>query len=1139
MSRVQINGVSGNVIADTLVLRDKLIMGNSIEAAFPGIPVQVKAPMDFQKPVMFKDTVTFTGETIISGNAANQIRTFNELRHNLPNDPTTLGSSTAPQAKVYPNMPSQAGNAFANNLKLEYNSNANKYSLPGLKVTGTFDIVPSSDEAGAMDSEITGAGFDQPPINWSRSLASQWYGITQDDDNFYYSTWGGGLFGALFGFGTSTIFVCRKKSDASLVWVRNVKDYSLDIPTQATYLGSSNRLARVALAVHNNRLYCTTLLTNIGPQLMCLDKTNGNPIWTMAYDLPTPLAIAVSATYLVSPAIPLNSFDGSPYVGTSTSLGDLNVTVAELDAGSVSVFVGVSSFQNAANTTSITGYPTYTDTGKLIRIDDVGTTAVKVWETHTCAPRLVVGDVISTTGPAIRNPFRPTTTEVLIWRDTTSTGTFNAAGGVYGKVLDYLGVNPGYIPVGYPALNNNTMPILSNVFLVGGNPPLTESSVQNVWRSPAPGIGAGPNIYQNDNPASAPDTITNRLIAWNTVQAGLSPGQIVKIVIWAYLSQVQVTAIDGAAWGASNANVRYIAALPDNYMIVNSQEADALNYYGNSVWGNAPCLDVENNLIYFGSGQTHSCPADEQLFYNNPAIAYLDRKQPVVNAIYQYGRIDSSTNLAPYSTLVDVKNAKDTFALTTQTLSVQYNDRSPRGNMSYCDSILCADLTTGQLQFGFRCEPWDAVTFLADDPSILVTQSGYLDGDASSGIMYFKTSPDAIGGVRRILATQHKGSVFVTLDITGLRSDVVFDHTNLTAKGVIPKISYSGPDGVLGGSNFGHTQDGGTRVIFGAANNAANLGTKSKIYTSGYYKGYEYHVTRDGRVFPVRDSCVIAYDVTNNEIAWETEIGEASHAVLGCYNGVAFVGRGDGMLIGIDISSGEIIWKFDANSAYGCAGISTPSWSNGQAVWIDNYPLPFGGTQSVMGSTGLLLNVDEDLLLTSNTTIDVVASKIFSSFDITPKAPGVDVTSPLDNNQSVTHTWGPVVNGTVALEANHVFNSIPYTLNFTALEYIVATQEIIFSNYVSQSGFRYVSLKLMTNKRYVLTYQHLESGNWVTYKADCELTGLVPMMVPNLHMNAKMKSTLLPDSNLKSTPEDVLVGVNKARYDSLKKKNLI
>jgi hypothetical protein len=62
-------------------------------------------------------------------------------------------------------------------------------------------------------------------------------------------------------------------------------------------------------------------------------------------------------------------------------------------------------------------------------------------------------------------PFRPTTTEVLIWRDTTSTGTFADAGGVIGKVLDYMGANPGYIP----ALCKHLMGLTNELFDVKGN----------------------------------------------------------------------------------------------------------------------------------------------------------------------------------------------------------------------------------------------------------------------------------------------------------------------------------------------------------------------------------------------------------------------------------------------------------------------------------------------------------------------------------------------------------------------------------------------------------------------------------------------------------------------------------------------
>lgn len=1125
----------------------------------------------------FNGDVTVDGTIIYTDVTQKKVDDFNNLRCMLPNEPDKLGSSTALQAKEYSDMPLQAGNAFSTGLKLEYDNNANKYALPSLDVTATFDLIPSTSEATAvgMEDQIIDAGFysASTPSGWSRSLVGHWYGVTQDATNFYYSVWGGSLFGSFYGSGTTSVFVCRRKIDASLVWVKSAWNYRMDIPKEASFIGTPVNIARTALAIHKDRLYITTMFTNLGPQLFCIDKTTGDPIWTVAYDLPKQLSIDNSdATFLVASAAALgydSTFSGTPYAGGSAGLGDLNINVVELEGGNPSVFVGVSSFQNALN--AGTGFPIYTDQGKLVRIDDLGTTAIKVWNANTCAPAINVGDVISTTGPDALNPFRPGETTTMIWRETTSTGTFVAAGGVIGQVLDYTDTNPGYLPSGYGVnpttvngtqslstgpfvlavddttgydtsgtiyvvttasspqavtytgvtattftgcaaggafttndgsrvyssiLNNNTMPVVTFKILTYGDATYTESDVQNIFRSTGAGIGAGSRIYQSGiTGAAGAATITARLVEWNTKLGTLTSGQTAKVNIWAYITQGEVTAADSAAWGATNSGVRYIAALPDNYTIVNDQEAASLGYYGNSVWGGAPCIDVKRNLVYFGSGQTHSGPVDDLLYFQNPAIRYYNRKQSVINTIYEYAHPDASTDSAPFATLNDVNTAKDTFAATTQALSLLTTSYSPRGNMSYNDAIIGANLTTGVIEFGYRAEPWDSTSFVGADPNNLVIQSAYLDGDISSGIMYFDNVKVSDQNYGTIIATQGKNSIMQVLDINGYDPNVTFDHTNLLAKGITPFTYYTGPDGNLGGSNYACAQDGGSRVITSIANIGSNFGTASYKYNSGYYAGYELHVTRDGRVLPTQDSVMVAFDVSEKRFVWESPWGQSTHSAVSCYNGIAFGDRGDGMMHGFDLETGEVIWKYPADAKHGISGINGLSFSAGQAVLISNYSLFFGGTKNKLGSTGILLNVDMDALVTSQDTLaTMVNNKTFASFDIVPKEAGATVQSALQDLQTVTHVWSNA--GVVT--ATHTYNNsttlppavAPVTLTdltFTATGFKYSSKEITFDDYANNGAVRYIKIKMMTRTKYVLHYQLLLSGVWTNFTACMEI----------------------------------------------------
>jgi len=561
-----------------------------------------------------------------------------------------------------------------------------------------------------------------------------------------------------------------------------------------------------------------------------------------------------------------------------------------------------------------------------------------------------------------------------------------------------------------------------------------------------------------------------------------------------------VDGVNEAAWGASNAGIRYIASLPDNYVIANEQEAEALNYYGNSVWGAACTVDVKRNMVYFGCGQTHNCPVDELLVFQDPAIEYLSRKQLPIDTMYQYARPDSSTDSAPYSTLEDVNAAKDEFIAEQKALNLNFELKSPRGNMSYCDAIIASNLDTGKMEFAYRLMDWDAVTFTADDPSLLVIQSGYADADASSGVMLIENVeiPGENSGKRTFLAATHKGSMIATLDISGLDNDIEFDNTNLLEKGVVPDLVYSGPDGALGGSNYASCQDGGYKLIFSAANNASEFGSFSLTYNTGYYEGYEFHVTRDGRVFLIKDSYVVAFDVAKKSQVWEVELGQLTHSQVNSFNGVSFVPRGDGILFGLDNGTGEVVLKEEVYTDYGMAGITPPVFDDeGRAVFICNYRLPIVGVAGDLGSKALLLDVKPcDLVTPKESVQTLTGNKVFDSFDVLPKAPGENVDENLVNDQTVNHVWDNAGH----LHATHVLtdaegNETVLEADFDADSFVYADQQIVFENYPTQNRLRYVSLTMMTREKYLLEFQVFDwQGEPVLdCQATLELTGAAPV----------------------------------------------
>ena len=107
-------------------------------------------------------------------------------------------------------------------------------------------------------------------------------GPTFDEENFYYCAYFGN---PLLASVKSSILVCRKKSDRSFVYAVNCQDFSID--TGNTYLGPPRMICRSAPVIKDNKLYlASSWVTNIGPQLFCINKNTGTLIYAIAYNLP-------------------------------------------------------------------------------------------------------------------------------------------------------------------------------------------------------------------------------------------------------------------------------------------------------------------------------------------------------------------------------------------------------------------------------------------------------------------------------------------------------------------------------------------------------------------------------------------------------------------------------------------------------------------------------------------------------------------------------------------------------------------------------------------------------------------------------------------------------------------------------------
>ena len=1120
-------------------------------------------------PIEFQSNVSFKGNVDITGSVTQSVDTLYEnARRQNPNEPENYGTSRSVQARSYVGYPFQAGNEFGTGLKIEYDSGVNKSSISAMDVSITFDLVPSSTEAGAMDSEITGAGFVGPFA--ARTNNYSWYGVTCDDQNFYYVVNGSpSFFAGLFGFGTNSLYVCRRKSDAKLLWVKNSSYYSLNLPGSTNLVGSPIKNGRTTLAIHKDRLYTCDNMSNLGPQVYCINKTNGERIWSMLYHVPP----AAGGGFLVSPATPFGSANPAPYAGSNYEIGDMNIVVKELAPGVPSVFVGSSSYQNAINGDRV--WNTMTDQGLIARVDDLGATAVRTWLTSTCVNNLSSGDTITAGGDPLKDPFRPGQTEVLVWRQSTD-GKFATAGGVTGKVLDNTGPHPGFRPQGYTGpgtANNLRMPAVYGRVVVTADLPLTEASFRSTFQAAAPGIGGGARVYQyyasaattvaaGSNAAVLPQGVINvastaafpatgTLAVQSTtgyqtvtytgktatsftgcaggtgtlatggrvaalvptaaktmanVLADLNaalPAQLataasgVVVYLFAYLTGAEVTAIDGAAapFLAANVGTRYIAALPTPYTLVNAQEANALNYYGNSTWAQQPVVDVERNMLHFGTGQSHGQPADEILLFQDPAKDLRDRAQPVIDAMYRYTQNDAAlAGAGPFATLDDINTAKDLFCTNHRTLCLDTLALSPRGRRSYSDAIIGLDLTTGAIQFGVRTQPGDMANFNSQPRVLKNTFLIGPDADTSSGLQLFESVRKADGKIGQYIATCTKGGIIAYLDISGINPAVPWNHSNAVAKGINPKFAYGGSLSALGGSNYGSAQSGGQFLLFEAHNASTDVGLdiggsgiQSNTYQANNFLGWEFHVTRDGRVFQIRDSIIGAFDVGKGEIVWEENIGQASQGFPCCYNGVAIHCTSQGIIEGYDVSDGHKIWSLDTKiipgSSSGLGGITPPVFDRGVAYCVINYPYGPGRA----GQKGVILKISSAKIIPADATaVSLLGGKTFNSYNVVPKkAPILSTQQMLIEPETITHVWSA---GGVCTATHTPDGGAPEVVTTTAESYITAGKVItLVSSGALSASLRYKYIEMLNATDYVLFYQRLQSGVWVDHRAVCRL----------------------------------------------------
>lgn len=751
-----------------------------------------------------------------------------------------------------------------------------------------FPIIPYTDPVAIS------AGYT------STDVAQVYSGPVLDEDKIYYCVYSGSIFFNTFKNG---LLVCLRKSDASVVYVKNVQDYNLD--TGDTMIGVSRMVVRAKLVICGDRLYMTSgWITNIGPQLFCVDKRTGAKIYSIAYDLPKTVKAVYGADFLTTTG------DYSAFKGSNARVGDLFPTVKNNK-----IYVGTSSLQNFLNpgliptSNNYTGYPFWTDRGALTIVREFFNSAVVEARTYTCAPEFEPGQVLSLTDPE-HNPFTPGECTVLI--ATITTGPITSPGAINGVYYFAQRIDSTLAPV----TAANVAPFWA---LVGSEITLTNA--------------AGVSTTNLD--------LTAALTAINAV-----PGRYVLSIALDDPSAVVGTT------GSGDFAVWYIKKLHAGEEVDNIYDANGLGYYGFSVWGSEPHLECD--YIVFGSGQAHSIPVSERLIFRDPSKNYRELKKPLVDLSVEY-----ASNPNP-STLHLLEKEKKAFNKRIRELVI-LELRSPRGQRSYVDAIFGSDADNGELLFAVRSVPNDVFTFLGvqDPVTISALAQQDIDGDAASSVWK--------NGEQLSAATKNGGLLTIDLT-HWRRGCCKWDHSSPTANGVnVEPIVYTGPNATLGGTVYVSTarEDKCDNLhLLALSSNISSLanGGSSGTIPSDFEKFVSSPRT-GGKFFPTGYSFAYSYDQDGREVEWNTRLEGTAFGNVATTGKLLLCNDNSGHLYAIETEKGNIVQTIDSGSAPHPmrGGIASPAIDkDGRVYWLASYDAP--GQPPTAGQYGWVLKLNKKWL---------------------------------------------------------------------------------------------------------------------------------------------------------------------------------
>jgi polyvinyl alcohol dehydrogenase (cytochrome) len=286
-----------------------------------------------------------------------------------------------------------------------------------------------------------------------------------------------------------------------------------------------------------------------------------------------------------------------------------------------------------------------------------------------------------------------------------------------------------------------------------------------------------------------------------------------------------------------------------------------VGFTGNSVWGSAPAVDLARNQLYVATGNNFSAPASY------------------------------------HACIAKAKNANQKSAC------------NPGGN--YFDSVLALKLTTGEVNWVKRVEPFD--TWNVDCFPFLLggsvpNQQGNCGFDeqgpdfdfAQAPILYTATGPGQGQGADYVGVGQKSGVYWALRPSNG---DVLWS-------------TRTGPGGLAGGHQWGSASDG-QRIYTSNANSFGALYTVPGLST--------------------RAGIFSALDARTGSIIWQIANPELwpAGAPATIANGVMYVCSGgpSGYMYALDAATGSLLWSFVSGTHCG-AGATV---ADGVVYWGTGY----------------------------------------------------------------------------------------------------------------------------------------------------------------------------------------------------------